>query len=107
MRQKYQKSKLVRLTKTVEKEIPLTPAEMDYLLGFEKKTDKNKLQNILTKAALPVSLALGFFYNVFPDTFNNFIKSLPVWTNLPSHLLTGVDYLWDLLGEPVGRANIV
>lgn len=106
-RHKYQKSRLISLAKKVAAEASLTPPEMEHLLEFERKTDKNKLQSIVTKTALPLSLALGFFYNVFPEAFNTFIKSLPAWTNLSPPLMTGVDYLWDLLGEPVGRANIV
>lgn len=107
MRSKYQKSKLVKLSKSVEKEAPLSPEQIQYFLEFEKKTEKSRLQGMLTKAALPLSLALGFFYNVFPDAFSTFIKSLPSWTNFSPPLLTGVDYLWNLLGEPVQKANIV
>jgi hypothetical protein len=101
------KSKLISLARRVTDNNPLSPAEINYLLTFEKKTEKNKLQSLFTKTALPLSLALGFFYNVFPGPFNTFIKQLPPWTNFPPPLLTGVDYLWNLLGEPVGRANIV
>lgn len=104
---KHKKSKLIELTANVQKDLPLSPEDMEYFLGFQKKSDTNKLQRYITRAALPVSLALGFFYSVFPREFAGFIKSLPSWTNLPAPLLSGIDYLWNLLGEPVGQANII
>lgn len=107
MRPKYQKSKLVKLSRNIAAGAPLAPADIEYFLGFEKKAEKSRLQLYVTRLALPVSLALGFFYNVFPSAFNNFIKTLPPWTNFSPPVLQGVDYLWDMLGEPVRKQNII
>jgi len=102
-----QKKRLIALAKAVEKNARLTPEEINYLLNFEKKKEQSNLATWLKFSALPLSLALGFFSTVFPDNFSNFIKTLPAWTNIPNQWLPGIDYLWDLLGEPVRKSNIL
>src|SRR3989344_5396177 len=104
---KYQKKRLIELSALVEKDAKLTPEEITYFLNFKKKTEPPKFATWLKLAVLPLSLALGFLSVVFPESFNQFIKTLPSWTNITPQFLAGIDYLWDLLGEPVKKANIV
>jgi len=103
---KYQKSKLLTIAKKVKKDHKLTPSEIEFLLAFEKKQD-SQVWRIIKLVALPMSLALGFFYSVYPEYFATIVSRLPSWTNLPPNLLDGIDYLWDFLGEPVKKANLL
>lgn len=104
---KYQKKKLLLLAKRVEMHKPLTPDESAYLLGFEKKPEIKGIEKVTTQLALPLSLAFGFIVTVFAVQFESFVATLPHWTNMTPEMLAGVDYLWDLLGEPVGKANVL
>ena len=104
---KHNKKRLLSIARLVEQKIPLTPPDTEYLLGFERKIEQKGVIVFLRQLAVPFSLAFGFFYTVFPQQFNAMVASLPSWTNLTPELLTGIDYLWDLLGEPVRKANIL
>lgn len=101
------KKKLIELAKRVEQSEKLTPEQVSLLLNFEKRKEQNIVASWLKFLALPLSLALGFLSSVFPDNFNRFIKTFPSWTNLNPQLLAGIDYLWDILGDPVKKANII
>ena len=101
------KKRLLSLAKKVEQNHQITPDEIDELLSFEKTGENKKVFTLLKTVALPLSLAFGFLFTVFSKEFQQFINTLPSWTNLAPPLLTGVDYLWNLLGEPVGKANIL
>lgn len=104
---KFQKKRLVRISKKVGKNHPLTPSEIDYLLSFEK-SDKEPTPIWLAKIlALPASLFLGFLFTVYPEFFQNLTNALPSWTNFNPKLLAGIDYIWDIIGEPVKKANII
>lgn len=101
------KKTLVKIALKVEKEGKLTLHEIETLRKFTAKTKDHKGLQLIKNIALPLSLLFGFLYTVFSNDFESFIKTLPSWTYFSPHLLTGVDYLWNLLGEPVGKANIM
>jgi hypothetical protein len=103
----YQKYKLIQITRKVTKTLPLTPQEITYILDFEKTDKTPKPVQFLRQLALPLSLAFGFLFTAFPHQFQQFTTHLPAWTNFPPPILTGVDYLWDLIGEPVHKPNII
>lgn len=104
---KFTKKRLLTITQKAEQGKSLRVEELEYLCSFEKVSKDSGLTLFLKRAAVPASLAFGFFFTAFPEYFNNIVATLPAWTNFPPPLLTGVDYLWDLLGEPVGKANIL
>jgi hypothetical protein len=101
------KKVLVKIAEKVEKGKRLTPTEIETLQKFIPKTKDHKALLLLKQLALPASLLFGFAYTVFSSNFEAFVKSLPSWTYFSPTILTGIDYLWDLLGEPVGKANII
>jgi hypothetical protein len=101
------KEQLIRIARKISDNKPVTPEDISALLGFEKKNKESRTIHILKRAALPLSLFLGFLFTAFPTDFNHFTETLPAWTNFPPFMLTGVDYLWNLIGEPVRKANIV
>lgn len=103
----YSKSTLLQIAAKINKNKKLTPQDIDYMLGFERKSERNISMKLLKNLALPLSLAFGFLFTVFPKYFEAFAKSLPSWTNLSLPLLKGIDYLWDLIGEPVRKNNII
>lgn len=103
----YQKRKLIALANQVTNHKPLTPDEITYLLAFEKVKKDTKLTKTLKRIAVPLSLAFGFLFTAFPVEFKQFVDTMPAWTNFPPPILTGVDYLWNLIGEPVRKANIL
>lgn len=104
---KYSKNTLVEISHKVLRNQKLIPSEIGYLCGFERKTSNNPVSKVLKNIALPLSLAFGFFFSVFPTYFDSLVKNMPSWTNFSGPILTGIDYLWDLIGEPVQRANII
>lgn len=103
----YSKKTLLAIAAKIETNAKLTPSEMEYICGFERKSNTNTAVKLLQNLALPASLAFGFLFTVFPQYFANLIKQLPPWTNFSPAVLTGIDYLWDLIGEPVHKANIL
>ncbi len=103
----YQKKKLVETAQKIIKDQSLTADEVNYLLDFEKVTKENRTTKFLKRIAVPSSLAFGFLFMAFPKEFAQFASGLPSWTNFPPPILTGVDYLWDLIGEPVRKPNVI
>jgi hypothetical protein len=104
---KHQKKRLVKICGKVLEKRPISPEEIDYLLSFEKLEKENPILKTLKILALPLSLFLGFLFTIYPEEFENFSSSLPPWTNFSDQYLLGVDYLWDILGDPVAKANIL
>lgn len=103
----YDKRKLLRISKKVLENKPLTPDEIAVLLNFERKPEDGKWMKLLKNVALPASLTVGFFFAAFPNAFTSVATDLPAWTNLTPEVLAGVDYFWNIIGEPVGKANII
>jgi hypothetical protein len=104
---RYKKKKLVRISNKVIAKQPITPEEMDHLLSFMRNVKDPVWINLVKSLALPLSLLLGFLFTVYPDYFAGFTTKLPKWTNLSPQFLAGADYLWDFIGEPVGKANLL
>lgn len=101
------KKKLLLIARKVSEEKSITPNELLSLQDFEKLEQENLVTKFLSRVALPFSLAFGFFFTAFPEVFSQLEKTMPAWTNFSSTTLAGIDYLWDLLGEPVGKTNIL
>ncbi|HVF69509.1 MAG TPA: hypothetical protein VNA13_03005 [Xanthomonadales bacterium] len=104
---KHGKKKLVTISRKVNQNKRLTPTDIDYLLSYTRVDKDNGLIRISKALALPLSLLLGFLFTVYPEYFERLTKSLPSWTNLNPKFLSGADYLWDFLGEPIKKANLV
>lgn len=104
---RYEKKKLIALTKKITEKKNLTPDEVTALLTFDTISKDTKFVATLKRIALPIALGFGFLFSAFPQEFKELTKQLPSWTNLSVSLLTGVDYLWDLLGEPVRKTNLL
>ncbi|MDQ3099109.1 MAG: hypothetical protein M3Q44_05175 [bacterium] len=103
----HKKRKLVTIAIKIEKDEKLTPDEIVYLQSFQKLDKDSKPLQLLKKIAIPASLGFGFFFSAFPEYFDNLVQIMPKWTNFSPPLLTGIDYLWDLIGDPVSKANII
>jgi hypothetical protein len=103
----YQKRKLISIAKKVDQTTPLAPDEINYLLGFEKVSKDTKTTKLLKRIAVPLSLAFAFVFSAFPTEFKQLVNHMPSWTNLSPPILAGVDYLWDMIGEPVRKPNIL
>jgi hypothetical protein len=101
------KKELLAIARIVNEQSRLTPTQLSSLLTFTKQKEEKRLSKQLKRAALPLSLAFGFFFTTFPVYFSHLVATLPSWTNIPTPLLPGVDYVWNLLGDPVGKANIL
>lgn len=104
---KFQEKKLVAISKRLNSNKRLSPADVDYLLSFEK-SEKDPTPIWMAKTlGLPLSLLLGFLIAVYPEYFESITSSLPSWTNLHPKLLAGINYIWNIISEPVEKANIV
>ncbi len=104
---RYEKKKLIALAKKIKEKKNLTPDETVYLLNFDTITKDSKFVETLKKITLPIALGFGFIFSAFPQEFKTLTAHFPSWTNLSIPMLTGVDYLWDLLGEPVKKTNLL
>lgn len=104
---RFSKKKLIKISYKVDAGKKITPADIDYLLEFNRTSKEHRLIKQLRLLTLPLSLFLGFLYSVFPSFFSNLVKKLPSWTNLSPDLLRGVDYLWDLFGDPIKQSNLL
>lgn len=104
---KYNKKKLLQISYKVAEDKPISPDEINYLLSFTKITKEHTATKLLKQAALPGSLLFGFLFTTFPVEFEQFVNTLPSWTNFNPPLLSGVNYIWDLLGDPVKKANFL
>lgn len=98
---------LINIAKKIEDQDALTPQEIAFFLTFNKSPSDSLPLKILKRSTLPLSLLLGFLFATFPQYFEHLISQMPRWTNLNAQLLTGVDYLWNLIGEPIGKANVL
>lgn len=103
----HTKEILLPIAKKVQEELPLSHEEISSFLSFKRAEKENKVTSFLKKAALPASIIVSACFAIFPDYFEAFTKQLPSWTNLHPRLLAGLDYLWDILGEPTKKANII
>lgn len=104
---KYQKRRLTAIAKNVIAGTAIQPEDITYLLQFEKLNQDTKLRKVLKRITVPLSLLFGFIFTAFPIEFKAFVNQLPAWTNFPPPMLVGIDYLWDMIGEPVRKANIL
>ena len=98
---------VIRISKKVLTNTHLTPKEITLLLNFQKPQIEKQSIKLLKKSAVPLSLTFGFFFTVFPTEFEALTASLPQWTNLHPQLLAGINYFWDLIGDPVKKVNIL
>jgi hypothetical protein len=103
----YQKKKLIYISKKVLDQKPLQPEEISYLKSFEKLHKEHKVLRGLKFLAVPVSLGFGALFAIYPSETEKFASTLPSWTNFNPPLLNGINYFWDLLGDPVKKVNII
>lgn len=85
----------------------LRPEDIDYLSGFSMDTTEPSFVRFHNSSALPLSVAIGALFAMYPEVFDAAFAQLPSWTNLNDRLLTGLDYVWNIVGEPVGKHNIL
>ncbi len=104
---KYQKKRLVQISRRVLKKQNLNPFEISYLSTFEKIDKDSKYIKFGKFLAAPLALFLGFLFATFPEYFEQIRATLPEWTNLQPPMLRGLNYLWDFLGEPINKANLM
>ena len=103
----HQKKKLITIASDLQNKKNLTPEEILYLQEFKKNDEESPVLKLLNNAAFPVSIVIGMLFIMFPDFFDTVVNKMPSWTNLSPSILAGVEYLWDFIGEPIGKANIM
>lgn len=101
------RKKLIAISQKVLSQEHLSPMEIQSLLTFEHETKTSSLLSYLKHMAVPASFIAGFFLAAFADFFKQLTSQLPSWTNLSPQLLAGVDYIWDFLGEPIAKENML
>ena len=104
---KHSKNQLIAIAKKVSGDRALTPSEIQLLTSFQKEDKDPEVIALLKKSAVPGALITGFIFAVFPEMIDSAVSHLPSWTNMPSHMLSGADYIWNIIGEPVGKSNIL
>ncbi len=104
---KYSKKKLVAISQKVRENKKVSPFEIENLLSFEKKEEETGFISLLKKLAVPIALTVGFLIAVFPQYALYLASHLPSWTNLSDPFFNGVNYVWNIIGEPVENHNIL
>src|SRR3989344_4556487 len=104
---KYQSDKLIAIADKVNKNKKLSVHEVSYLSNFKHLDKESLVVSLIKNSAVPLSLLLGFFFAVYPEYFDQTVQTAPSWTNLSPRILSGVDYVWDIIGEPFGKQNIL
>lgn len=104
---KTNKQKLLVIATKIKQGKPVTPQEIDALLSFAVEEKDSSVGQMLKQTAFPLALFAGFLFVTFADFFDSFTATLPSWTVMSPELLAGVDYLWDFIGEPIGKENSI
>lgn len=103
----YKRKYLLKVAKKVLNNQKITPSELSTLQSFEYKQQDSKFIETLKKCAFPLAIFTGFLFVTFAVYFDSMVAQMPAWTNMSPELLSGVDYIWDIIGEPIGKENIV
>ena len=98
---------LVDVSKKIKSKQPVSPTDIDVIIHLDTEDKKTPLQSILTKIALPGSIALGMTMAAFPAFYIRIVAALPAWTNMKPDMLNAVDYVWGILGKPVKQPNFI
>lgn len=101
------KKKLLNISSKVKNGRKLSSEEIDLLVSFNKENKENSILSFLKKSAVPLAIVCGLTIAIFPQNIGLFVEKLPWWTNLPPQAVLGADYVWNIIGEPVGRPNIL
>ncbi len=104
---RYPKKRLIAVAEKFAKNHGITPDEIDLLLEFRKVDKETRWAKFLKQVALPLSLVFGFIIGAFPEYVADLVNHMPSWTNLPQQVMEGADYLWDMIGDPVRKPNIL
>jgi len=104
---RIKKQHLIATAQKIAKNIQLTPDEIKYIIAFQKPDENTPALTWLKRIALPGSLLIGAVFTIYPEMVSKFVEYLPAWTNLHPKMLLGIDYLWDFIGEPVTKPNIL
>lgn len=101
------KKKLLSVAAKIRENKKITPEELEEILSFEKNEKETQVISFIKKAAVPVAILTGFLIAVYPQEAQKIASFLPSWTNLNNNALAGADYIWNIIGEPVGKNNIL
>lgn len=103
----YVKKTIVATAHKVVRNNEITPDEISSLLAFQKPDESSTLLTWLRRLAIPCSLLVGALFAIYPEMAAQLARQLPSWSNLTPRVLLGINYLWDLIGEPVEQQNIL
>jgi len=101
------KKQLIQIAKKIIVHERISPQQMQQMLSFELKDKESGTISILKKAAVPTAILVGFLIAVFPDNAQVLVSALPAWTLMPDPMVRGADYIWSIIGEPVGKNSIL
>lgn len=104
---KYSKRNLLKITSKIHSGRKITPHELNQILDFEKVDKDPFFISILKKAAVPLALLTGFLIAIYPNQVEVIVRQLPSFTNMSDQMVIGADYVWNIISEPVGKANIL
>lgn len=104
---KVTNKQLTAIAAKIKGDKALTPQEVEHILKFDPAIPQGRVFKILSKIALPGSILLGSTMAIWPEFYAAIVKILPEWTNMEPHIMRGVDYVWDILGDPVKKPNII
>ena len=104
---KHKKRELKRIVHNFLNGERIAPQEIDYLLTFKPREGDPTFIRLLKTLAFPMSLLFGALMAAFALQTEDFVSSLPSWTNLGEEIQAALNYLWNIIGEPVESPNII
>lgn len=103
----YSRKKLLHIAQAVQKGDRISPEDISYLNGFTHNNDEHSVVTFLKNSAFPIAVLCGAVLAANSDFFDGIFSYLPSWTNLNPAFLSGFDYVWSIIGNPVEKSNII
>lgn len=106
MGQTLDKNTLIRVADAIRSDDRVDVGVVEPFLNhrFEELSPFNKF---MLKVAAAISLFFASVLVIFPEVGEKLIEILPDFFNLPERLSKALDYVWGLVGEPVGKQHLM
>lgn len=100
------KKSLIRAANTIKNGDRI---DVDIVVPFlsHKFQDSSRTSKIMLKLAAGISLFFASILVIFPEVGEKLIETLPGFFLLPERAAKALDYVWGLVGKPVGKRHLM
>ncbi|TMV09868.1 hypothetical protein FGK63_02005 [Ruegeria sediminis] len=100
------KKALVRIAEAIRKGDRLDVTDVEPFLNHEFP-ETSSFGRFMLKVAAGISLFFASVLVIFPEVGEKLIEILPGFFLLPERLAKALDYVWSLVGKPVGKQHLM